>query len=338
MPDIGQILRDFDIPWPAADEGSLREAASIWHGLAETIRDNYGQANSSVESLTSDNAGAAIDAFTSYWQKLGGTKGALPLGAEACDAIANTCTSYADAVADAQHRIEEAGEELAAVLVIGTIGAIISFGATEGAAAVAASELAAYAAGVIEGIAEIIGAAFAQFSVTIGAAILTAGDAVSGVLDTELAMSITSSAIAAGAGSGVIGSVYNLASNSITRALNGEQQLNTADTVHDVMQAGYTGAAGGMLGQLGEMTCGQVADMLTNSAQTVAASDPQLYMSMMTLAKQLEGLAGKITTGIAASAASQLIAARHIDAEGVVSDVLTDRLTAAADGDGEGGG
>ncbi|HEX3730916.1 MAG TPA: hypothetical protein VHV47_13985, partial [Opitutaceae bacterium] len=128
---IGAILRKFDIPWPAADENSLREAASIWHQLAESIRDTYGQANSAASSLTSNNEGAAIEAFEQYWQKYGGKKGALPLAANACDAMSTACTKYADDVATTKSKIEEAAAEIGAVLVVGTIGAFFTFGATE---------------------------------------------------------------------------------------------------------------------------------------------------------------------------------------------------------------
>jgi hypothetical protein len=132
-------------PWPAANEDALRDAATDWHRLAEAIRDNYGPASSAADSLTLNNAGAAITAFENYWQKFGGRKGALPLGAEACDAMSAACTNYARDVAAVKRLIEERALEIGAILVVGAIGAFLTFGATEAAADTLAAGLAASA-------------------------------------------------------------------------------------------------------------------------------------------------------------------------------------------------
>jgi hypothetical protein len=321
MPSVGSILRELHIPWPAANEGSLRAAAAAWHSLAETIRDNYGQANSNAASLTSNNAGAAIDAFENYWQKFGGQKGALPLGARACDAMASACSQYADAVASTKNRIEEAGAEVAATLVIGTIGAFFTFGATEGIADSVAAGLAATVAGYIDDLTGIVGGIVAA-----------AGDVVADALESDLAASIGSSVLS-GAATGIGGTITGDTAQNAVRQLFRDQPLSSADVRQDLIVAGLAGGAtGGLLGKLGDLTAGQLSRVLTNTASSVADTDPQLFVDMMTLAKTLEGTTGKVSSGVLASVASQLITTQQISAEGIASDQLEELLERVADG------
>jgi uncharacterized protein YukE len=324
VPSVGSILRELHIPWPAANEGALREAAATWHGLAETIRDNYGSANSAAESLTSNNEGAAIDAFESYWQKFGGHKGALPLGANACDAMSDACSKYADAVAETKRKIEEAGAEVAAVLTIGTIGAFFTFGATEAAADSLAAGLAAAAADAIAGLGEIAGGIAA-----------TAAYAVAAAVESEAAVGIIAAGIS-GAFTGVGGSIMSDDATDAVRELFGEAPLSPSEVAKDVLIGGLAGGAtGGILGKLGEMGAPQLARLLSNAATGVRETNPQLFVDMMTLSKQLQGTTGKVGVGVLSSVASQLVTAQQISAEGVASDQLTDLLERLAEG-GEG--
>jgi hypothetical protein len=317
-PSGGNILQELPIDWPEANEGDLRSAADAWQGLAETIRDNYGMANSNAASLTSNNAGAAIDAFESYWQKFGGKNGALPLAANACDAMSTACSQYADAVATAKHKIEEAGAEVAATLIIGTIGAFFTFGLTEGVADSVTAGLLAEVVTTIDDLCTLVGGIVA-----------TAGDAVADALSSEVAMSITSSVIS-GAFTGVGGTFFSDTAASAVQGLMGDGLISAGDMTKDMLVAGLAGGAtGGLLGDLGEKSGETLSKLLTNAASTVQESDPQMFVDMMTLANSLAGTPGKVSAGVLASVMSQLLTAQQVDAEGVASDQLEDILNRA---------
>lgn len=326
------ILRELHIPWPAANEGSLREAAAAWHGLAETIRDNYGPANSAATSLTGNNAGAAIDAFEKYWQKFGGAKGALPLGADACDAMASACSQYADAVAAAKHRIEEAGAEVAATLFIGTVGAFFTFGATEAAADSIAAGLVATAESAIDELTGTIGGIIAEYlSGTVGTAIAAAGDAVADAVSADATESVVASGVT-GISTGVGGTVMADSAQNAIRELFGDQPLSSSDVLHDLRLAVEGGALGGVLGKLGDLTAPQLARLLTNSSTAVVQVNPNLAADMLETARLLSGTTGKVSSGVLATVASQLITTQQIDAEGIAGDQLEDLLERIADG------
>jgi hypothetical protein len=229
----GQILRAVGVKWPEANEGDLRSAAAAWHGLAETIRDNYGMANSNATSLTSNDAGAAIDAFESYWQKFSGKQGALPLAANACDAMSTACSKYAVAVATAKHKIEEAGAEIVATLLIGAVGAFITFGLTEAISADAAAGLLAYVATCVD-----------DPSALVGGIVATAGDAVATALTSEAAMGIATATLS-GAASGVGGSFFGDTAASAVSGLMGDGMVSGTDMTKDMLVAGLAGGATG---------------------------------------------------------------------------------------------
>jgi hypothetical protein len=317
-PNFGQLLRDVGVEWPEANEGDLRSAAAAWHGLAETIRDNYGMANSKAASLTSSNAGAAIDAFESYWQNFGGKKGALPLAANACDAMSSACNQYADGVATTKHKIEEAGAELAATLVIGAIGAFFTFGLSEGISEAAAAGLVATVVSYIDDLAALVGGIVA-----------TAGDAVATALTSEAAMSIATAVLSSAAG-GVGGAFFGDTAASAVQGLMGDGTISAADMTKDMLVGGLAGGAtGGLLGELSDMGGEALSNLLTKAASTVQESDPQMFVNLMTLAKSLEGTTGKVSASVLASVTTQLLMTQQIDAEDVASDQLEELLDRA---------
>ena len=321
MPDVGSILRELHIPWPAANEGSLREAAASWTSLAETIRDNHGMTSSAAASLTSNNSGQAIDAFESYWSKFGGSSGLLPRGADACDAMAQACNKYADAVGQAKSKIEEAGAEVAAALVVGTIGAFFTFGATE---AVADS----IAAGLTETVAEIFFWLGDQVGLILDDAMYTVAQAVS----TEVAQSIVTSGVV-GAFTGAGGAVFSDTAEDAVRELFGEKPLTDAEVAKDVFLYGFAGGGiTGSLAKIGELSATQLSQLLTRGSTTVIETDPALATKMAGLAQFLYGTSGKISAGVLATATSQLALAQQLDAQGIISDQLQDLLTRAAEG------
>jgi len=337
MPSGGQILRDLHIPWPAADEGALRTASADWHNLAETIRDAYGPANSSAASLTSSNSGAAIAAFETYWDKLGGKAGALPRAADACDAMSSACGQYADAVAATKRKIEEAGAEVAATLIVGTIAAFFTFGATEAIADSVSASLLATVAAYLEELAatvsDLVLSAGTYVTQVLADLIATAGTAAGEALASETAAGLGSTIIS-GSFTGVGAVVGADSTENAFNALTGEKPLSSGEVAKDLLVAGVLGGGTeGLLGKLGDMSAVQVSRLLSNSASGVADSNPQLFVDMMTLSRQLEGTTGKLSVGILSSVASQLITAQQVDAEGVVTDQLTDLLTRAAGGE-----
>jgi len=331
---IGGLLREFHIPWPAANEDALRDAATDWHQLAEAIRDNYGPANSAADSLTLNNAGAAITAFENYWQKFGGRKGALPLGAEACDAMSTACTNYANDVAAVKRQIEERALEIGALLVVGTIGAFITFGATEAAADAFAAGLAASAA---EWIADIGAAGWiaqlgADLSTTVGLISETAADAIADTAG-NLAGGVTSKAYASSLGSilgtGIAGGAGGLASVALTGPLEGP--VSPSQLAEDLVVSGITAGADSALGKLGELTAPQLSSLLANAADSVSTTDPQMASSLLELSRQVGGTTGKISTSVLSSAASQFIVSQHLDAEGFAGDQFQSLLQVIAE-------
>lgn len=327
MTGPGGILRELHIPWPAADEGALREAASVWHTLAESIRDACGPANSAATSLTSNNAGAAIDAFEQYWKKFGGARGTLPLAAEACDSMSAACTKYADEVAAAKWNIEKAGIEIGAALTVGTIGAFFTFGATEGAADVVAASIAASAAETIAGL-----TAWIAVNLPVASAAVDILYSAVFALGSDTGLGLVSSGISGAAG-GVGGALFGDGARNSARQLTGEEPLSRSETAHDLLVGGVLGGGiGGTLGRLGELSAPKLATLVSNLAGGVSKSDPQLFVQMMELSRQLRGTTGKVTSGVLASVTSQLIAAQHIDAAGVASDQLSELIKHVASG------
>jgi hypothetical protein len=324
------LLRELHIPWPAANEGDLHTAASTWHNLAETIRDNYGMANSNAQGLATNNEGKAISAFETYWSKYAGAKGALPVAAQACDAMSDACTKYASAVSETKTKIEQAGVEVAATLILGTIGAFFTFGATEGIADSVAAGLLATVAGYIEELGSVVGAAVVDISTTVGWAIVTAGDAVADVLASGAAASVGSSVLS-GAAAGVGGNAFALAEENSLRQLFGEEPLSAGDITKDLLVSGLAGGAtGGLLGKLGDMSAEQISNVLTKAADSVATSNPQQFVDLMTLAKQLQGTTGKVSVGTLSTVASQLLTTQEINANELSRDQLVDALKRAA--------
>jgi hypothetical protein len=340
-PGIGPLLREFHIPWPAADEAALRDAARYWHTLAEAIRDNYGPANSTAASLTTNNSGAAMTAFETYWQKFGGPKGALPVSAEACDAMSTACTNYANDVASVKRQIEERALEIGAILVVGAIGAFLTFGATEAAADLAAAQLVATAAGWIADIgAGWIADIGAGLSTTVALISETAADAIADTTG-SVASAVSSAAgsaayntgVASVLGTALAGTVGGVGSFALTAPLQGPLAPSVAGK--ELLASGFAGFADSALGALGELSAPQLSSLLADAAQGVSSTDPQLASSLAELSRQVAGTTGKIANSTLSSIASQLIAGQQVSAEGFSTDQLQSLLEAiAARGEG----
>jgi hypothetical protein len=79
------------------------------------------------------------------------------------------------------------------------------------------------------------------------------------------------------------------------------------------------------------LTTEQLAQVLRNAADSVQNTNPQQFVDMVTLANKLQGMSGKVSTGVFASVASQLLTAQQVDAEGVTSDQLEELLERLAE-------
>jgi hypothetical protein len=328
---VGPLLRKLHIPWPAANENALNSAASDWHNLAEAIREASGLANSNAKGVTSNNQGSGIDAFEKYWSQFGGADGVLPAAASACDAMSTACSKYASAVSSTKHKIEEAGAEVAATLILGTIGAFFTFGATEGVADSVAAGLLATVTDFMDGLVDAAGDAVWDISQTAATGIWAGGSVLVDALGSEAATTLTSGAIS-GAFTGVGGSMTSdIAADSI-RSLYGDEPLSRSDLLKDLLVGGLAGGTtGGLLGAAGELTTEQLAQVLRNAADSVQNTNPQQFVDMVTLANKLQGMSGKVSTGVFASVASQLLTAQQVDAEGVTSDQLEELLERLAE-------
>lgn len=318
---VGGLLREFHIPWPEADEGALREAASTWHTLAEAIRDDYGYANRAASSLTGSNTGAAIDAFERYWSKFGGPGGALLRSADACDDMSKLCNRYADDVAAVKHRIEEAAAGVAATVVVGAVGAFLTFSATEAAADV-------IAAGVVSSAADWI----AELGVDLSTTLSLVSDSVAGAVSTATSITVNavdSAASASALGAGMAGVAGGVASTALTAplgSLSGAGTPSRAQLAEEIVVSGLTSGTGSLLGKLGELSAPQLSNLLANAAHSVSTTDPQTYVSLIALSKQVAGTSGKISSDVLSSAASQLIVSQHVDAENFSQDQLQSLL------------
>lgn len=319
MPGIGSILRDCHVPWPEGNEGDLREAAMVWHRLADALSDGCGRANSAAASLTSNNEGNAIDAFERYWDKYGNRgKGVLTRAAEACDAMGNACTRYADEIASAKSQIEEAGAEIGATLAIGTIGAFFTFGAAEGGADAISAGLLDYAADQLAVIGARMATSLGELSATVGEAISTATQALATSMTTAGSVSALGSAIVGGV-NGVGSATLNAIADNEIQEFFGDKPLSAGTAAKDLFVGGVlAGGAGGLLGKLSGLGQLRLAALLKNTASAVSDSDIRLSTQMLELARQVEGAPGKITADVLTKAATQLITAQQVNADKIV--------------------
>ena len=72
-------------------------AADAWLRLAEAAQDALAEAGAAAGALTSNNAGAAVDAFERRWREAAdpGCGGPLPRLADECRTLAERCERYA---------------------------------------------------------------------------------------------------------------------------------------------------------------------------------------------------------------------------------------------------
>ena len=202
-----------------------------------------------------------------------------------------------------------------------------------------AAGLAASAAGWIAdiGTADWIAQLGIDLSTTVGLISDTAADAIqgtTGALAGALESGSYAPAVGAVGGTAFAGFVGGIASVALTGPLEGP--VSPSQLAKDLLVSGLTAGTGGVLGKLGELSAPQLSALLSNAADGVGSTDPQLASSLLELSRQVAGTTGKISNGVRSSAASEVIVSQHLDAEGFSGDQLQGLLQAIAGG-GEGG-
>jgi Bacterial toxin 24 len=70
--ELAGLLAEAGGRWPQADEDRLHELAGSWRSLAERLNTTAADGSAVATAVTSQHSGAAIDAFSSYWNDLRG--------------------------------------------------------------------------------------------------------------------------------------------------------------------------------------------------------------------------------------------------------------------------
>jgi hypothetical protein len=292
------ILHKLRIPWPDADEHKLREAANAWRRLASSLESTAAMANREATSLTSANYGPAITAFEKQWSLYGDrTTGLLPLGVEACNTMAKGCDEFAAKVEQAKRKIEQAAIEVGATLVIGAVGAFLTFGASEAAAASITVSLSATVLGEIS----LLGASAAEI------AGFLAASAFYGAFNTALSENTLNA----------------------VKALLGDKLPGPKAELVALLKGTVSGTVSGAVGKGASLTTAQMAKILNQAATAAASADPALSQSLSQISQALTGSGGKIVQGVSVSAASQMIMNQELNGKGLAASGLNKSLTEA---------
>lgn len=156
---VDEVVAEVGLWWPSADEGALRGAAQAWARTADALERAADVGRAGAAQATTGWTGDAAQRFTATWQR---HEAALAADAGAARALGEALTRYADAVAEAERRVEELAVTAGATLAAGVGLAWLTFGTSAAAAAgvsaglVAAAsaigvELSATAAAIISG-------------------------------------------------------------------------------------------------------------------------------------------------------------------------------------------
>ena len=292
------ILHRLRIPWPDADEGKLREAANAWRNLARSLDSTTAMANREASSLTSANYGPAITAFEKQWSLYGDkTTGLLPLGVNACNTMAKGCDDFADKVEETKRKIERAAIEVGATLAIGAVGAFLTFGASEAAAAGIAASLSTTVLGEIS----ILGGSAAEIAGFLSASALY------GAFSTAL-------------GENTLNAV---------RAILGDKLPGAGAEFETLLKGMLSGVVSGTAGKGASLTTAQMEKVLNQAATATATSDPALSQTLAQISRSLTGSGGKIVQGVTMSGATQMIMNQQLNGKGLAASGLNKSITEA---------
>lgn len=296
-----KLVHTLGIPWPDADEHKLRRAAEAWRTLAGAVEEAHAQTSKMTSTLVSTNDGPAIREFETFWQPYGEKgKGLLPLGTEACNAMAKACDDYANKVEALKHKIEEAAAEVGAALVVGTIGAVFTFGVSEGIADGAAAALSSTILGDI------------------------------GILTTDAAT------IVANLGTWAFFGAFNTALtqgalNSVRTAF-GDKPTPATQELLSILEGAGGGALLGGAGKGVAAGAERLSEVLSNAGIEMASTDPQTSAALFQIAQSLKsGPLTKAGTSMTLSALNQLLWTQGVSSQALASSGLNAALTKAVE-------
>jgi len=145
---VEQVAHKLGIPWPSAEEGQLRQAATAFDAAAKAVDAQRQVCTAKVRSVTASNTGGGLEQFASFWGRYDGSGaggGAMPATATALRDTASALRQFADEVQKTKDSIRHKVEIAGAALVVGAIAAVFTLGASAAVATAAAEALAAFA-------------------------------------------------------------------------------------------------------------------------------------------------------------------------------------------------
>lgn len=296
------------IPWPSAEPGNLFESGDQWTRLGHGILDIAAPADHEAASIAANNSGKAVDAFEGYWESYSGRRGELAQLAEACQSVADACYRYADAVSSARHKIEEAVAEFIAVVVVSTVTAFFTFGATEEAADSIGAFLLATARAALSGLVDEV-PGIVEDLIT----------AVSKVAALALASVTTSDAT-------------ELASDLVKTAF-GDKLPPVAQQLLDVRNGAEVGIIAGPLSDLGGQQAESFANKLEEIGNDIASgkikvADPAIAGQFLALS-DLVAASGKAGADLGANTVGQLLVNHEFSMQDLTSDYISSNLAEA---------
>lgn len=101
------LLLKVGLWWPDANSGTLRSAADAWRAFADSVDDVRTPVNNAATSLITNNTGAAIDVFSTFWDRYakGNDTGWLSDLSKSSREMARALDKFADAIDDAINKL-----------------------------------------------------------------------------------------------------------------------------------------------------------------------------------------------------------------------------------------
>ncbi|MFE9333049.1 DUF6531 domain-containing protein [Streptomyces sp. NPDC006925] len=136
-----EILERMGLIWPDGDEGKLRDAAKAWRAFAKDAEEVQGDTNHSAQRILEVNSGEGVDAFETFWSRYvgKGEKGWLRSLPEAARDMAKMLDELADDIDGTKKQIRSEIVGSAAVIAAGIVLTGPTLGASDAAAAAAAT-------------------------------------------------------------------------------------------------------------------------------------------------------------------------------------------------------
>lgn len=134
--DVPEFLQKF---WPNGHPDQLRNAADGWTMAAQSLEDLTTGLSQAVTSITDNNRTDCLAAMQEFWDALAGPDGLFGELADTCHQLATACNRYAQTIDDAHDRLKtaliEAGITIGLTTAAGVLLSVVTFGASDVAAA-----------------------------------------------------------------------------------------------------------------------------------------------------------------------------------------------------------